>query len=67
MKPDVVTAMEKVQEKRLSVILKMLADGKTVEDIRLKLGVSRSRVHQIANAAGHVIPRRNKYCGRHAQ
>jgi DNA-binding NarL/FixJ family response regulator len=66
MKEDTKAAMDKVQQKRLSVILKMLAEGKTVDDIRLKLDLSRSRVHQIANAAGIVIPRRNKYCGRHA-
>lgn len=66
MKDDTKAAMEKVQQKRLSVILKMLDEGKTVDDIRLKLDISRSRVHQIANAAGHVIPRRTKYCGRHA-
>jgi DNA-binding NarL/FixJ family response regulator len=66
MKEDTKAAMDKVQKKRLSVILKMLEEGKTVDDIRLKLDLSRSRIHQIANAAGIVIPRRNKYCGRHA-
>lgn len=64
MKEDAKAVMAKLQERRMKTIARMYQQGKTTKEIATKLKLSRSRIHQLCQAANHPVIRQPKYQGK---